>query len=214
MRITISGRKGEGKTTLASEIQVLLESLGLAVQQDDPDVGPEVTPGLHELRTIALRKQKVVVTIRTETIKEPAPTAPVSCNPWPALFESLPLRSVLPKFISEMFEDELAQRVRRSYLVQDRVEQRRRLRYVVDLSAELHKIEQENIFSVAFGLLSIEAVMEGDWREVLDNHKHLSFEHESQEIQEEHEPRWRQFREILKAAFDTRPIQGVQKIKH
>lgn len=216
MQILITGVKREGKTTLASEIQALLESLGFGVEQKDPDVGA-AGPAAHEARLLELQRRGLTVTVLTETVdSSQSPSA--SCDPVSkeaVVPKKGPnLLDFLPKSLAEMYEDELAKRVRRSYLVQTRVEQRRRLSYIIKLSVELDRIEKESVFATAFGISGIEAVMEGDWEEVLWTYEHFSFADEKKELQDRYCPLWQSFREIIKAAYDTRPIQGVQKSTH
>lgn len=216
MQILITGKTGEGKTTLASEIQALLESLGFGVEQKDPDVGG--LSAVHEARLLELQKRQLTVTVLTKTA-DSSRGSPASCDP-DAVEEALmskkgpSMLDFLPKSLAEMCEDELTRRVRQSYLVQPRVEQRRRLSYVIKLSVELDRIEKESVFATAFGMSGIEAVMEGNWEEVLWTYEHFSFAHEKKELQDRFCPLWQPYRDIIKAAYDTRPIQGVQKSTH
>jgi hypothetical protein len=76
MHIIIVGEPGEGKTTLASEIQALLNSLHVPVVQEDPDVLAEMkkprsedVPTLHEKRLHALLD--VCMGVQIQTIPKP-----------------------------------------------------------------------------------------------------------------------------------------------
>lgn len=90
--------------------------------------------------------------------------------------------------------------ISRSWCVVDKEERARRLRTVIALSVELDVIRSKDRFSTAFGEMAIEAIIQGDWREVDQVAGFLTFESEGEETVAKYGPLWEQFRVIAKTA--------------
>jgi hypothetical protein len=86
--------------------------------------------------------------------------------------------------------------VAKSYALADGGERKARLSAIIALSAELERIRAINIFATALGEGAIEAVIEGDWEEVMGFWSQLDFNLES-DGGLVHCSLWARFREIL-----------------
>jgi len=94
----------------------------------------------------------------------------------------------------------------RSFVRQMRPERKRRLKFVILLSAELERIRREvGIFASGLAEGAIEDVLGGDWRRAMEYAKDLDFKHEGGETQEVYGPAYACFAALLQEAFDTRP---------
>lgn len=94
----------------------------------------------------------------------------------------------------------------RSFNRQKRPERKRRMKFIVLLSAELEAIRQKvGIFSSGLAEGAIEGVIEGDWRLVKEFAGDFTFEHEGGETEKVYGPAYARFRELLMEAFNTRP---------
>jgi len=98
----------------------------------------------------------------------------------------------------------------RSFHRQDRRERKRRLKYVIQLSAELDRIRREvGIFASGLAEAAIEDVLTGDWRRAKEYAGDLVFETKGGETEKVYGAAYAVFRELLQEAFDTRPEAEV-----
>jgi hypothetical protein len=93
----------------------------------------------------------------------------------------------------------------RSFGQQDKDEQRRRLDYVIRLSAELTEILKATRFSTGLARQAIADVIEGDWSGVKMWADTFTFEDERAEIRSNGAATFSTFRSILVDALDTVP---------
>lgn len=106
-------------------------------------------------------------------------------------------------FIDKMMEkygEHRLEVISRAWCVVDKWERNHRLRTVVALSVELEKVRSVDRFSSAFGEMAIEAVIQGDWREVDQVAEFLTFESEGETTAQKYGPLWEDFRTIAQAA--------------
>lgn len=76
-----------------------------------------------------------------------------------------PFRRLMNRMM-ETFAEHQWRALLRSYVLAMRPERRARLQAVMELSVELAKIKAESIHATAFHEQLIEAIIEGDWKEV------------------------------------------------
>jgi hypothetical protein len=109
------------------------------------------------------------------------------------------MTNIIDKLVAAYGEHRL-ETISRAWCVVDKWERMHRLRTVMALSVELDIICSKDKFSTAFGEMAIEAVIEGDWREVDQVADFLTFESEGPETVGRYGPLWEQFRTIAKTA--------------
>jgi hypothetical protein len=90
-----------------------------------------------------------------------------------------------------------AEKIARSWSLQPREEQRRRLDAVMRLSVELARVRESTVFSTRLAEMAIEAVIEGDWKMVSEWAEHFSFSDEDHFNKEKYAPIFAIFRELL-----------------
>lgn len=88
-------------------------------------------------------------------------------------------------------------RLMASHFLQDPDEKKARLKLVQDLSIELAEIKKVQRFTL-FGETAIEAVIEGDWKQVADVMGWLTFSQEPLDSTQAQAPSWTKFRELLR----------------
>ncbi len=88
---------------------------------------------------------------------------------------------------------------------QAREERRRRMKYIVALSAEHERICQVDTFATAWSEATIEAVINGDWEEVKMWTESMEFRDENPSIRNIAAPKFARFVEIAREAWETRP---------
>jgi hypothetical protein len=93
----------------------------------------------------------------------------------------------------ETFDQQRLQQVLKSWYLQDKPEKRARMQAVLELAAELHKIQTVSRFSSMFGELVIERIIEGSWPEALRMVAHLRFKEDRDEIRDVYVPLWENF---------------------
>jgi hypothetical protein len=98
-----------------------------------------------------------------------------------------------------MYGEWRMKQVSRAWCLASREERKLRLRTVVALSVELHRIKQVSIFATASGEGAIEAVIEGDWKEAAGRASDLTFEKDPI-AKERHGALWEPFILQLRAA--------------
>jgi hypothetical protein len=119
--------------------------------------------------------------------------------------------------MEEFLNVNMAEKVAASWFRQERDERKRRLNFVMELSAELAKIKETTLFSTGLAENGIESVIEGDWKMVKEWADHFSFEEDygnaAQQaiIRDSHASVYARFRELLQQAYDTRP--GEMEVK-
>lgn len=118
--------------------------------------------------------------------------------------------------LAKAYEEHLLQMVQESWCLQDKPTRKHRLTTVIALSVELDAIKRVNIFSTACGEQVIEAVIQGDWREVEEMVEYLTFSTECSEIQEKYCPLWEKFRTLALTACaeEKRRVPGQQVEVH
>jgi hypothetical protein len=94
-----------------------------------------------------------------------------------------------------------AEKLSRSWSLQPREEQRRRLTAVVRLSADLERIRQTESFATRLAEMAIESVIEGDWKMVEEWAEHFAFEGERDEVRIHGSTIYVTFRELLLQAL-------------
>ncbi len=77
--------------------------------------------------------------------------------------------------LREFVELHSVEQVSRSWSLQPREEKRRRLGAVMRLSVELDRIRQVGLYATRMAEMSIEAVIEGDWKMVEEWAEHFTF---------------------------------------
>jgi hypothetical protein len=108
----------------------------------------------------------------------------------------------------ELLELHSAEKLSRSWALQPREEQRRRLAAVVRLSVELSRVRETTSFATQLAEMAIESVIEGDWKMVEEWAEHFAFADEREEIRTSASAlAWIAFRELLLQA--VRAEKGV-----
>lgn len=87
-----------------------------------------------------------------------------------------------------------------AYCLVDRDEQRARLTTIMALSVELHKIQEQDIFSTRLGEVPIESILEGDWEYAATYVSHFTFEGEGPEAAAKYGALWEPYRTLLHTA--------------
>lgn len=111
----------------------------------------------------------------------------------------------------EFLQYEMIKRVKSSFVtVFDRIEERRRLNIIMDLSVAIHKLGGENrsYFAIRWAESGIKHVILGEWDELKLLEKSLLFEDESESLREEVVPAYEEIRSILRRAYEGVPIQS------
>jgi hypothetical protein len=103
--------------------------------------------------------------------------------------------------LMEMFEERQLEEILRSWCLADKATRKHRLKTIIALSVELEEIKKVNIFSTLFGEMAIEAVIQGDWRELEEVVGYQTFKTEHPETQAEFAPLWEKFRLIAETAI-------------
>lgn len=106
------------------------------------------------------------------------------------------------EFIRRMFDgfpEYQRQRLTRSHCLQPPEEKKARVKLVQELSLELAEIRKTERF-VLFGETAIEAVIEGDWKQVADVMGWLTFQDEPLQYMQQVAPKWEKFRRLLRVA--------------
>lgn len=114
------------------------------------------------------------------------------------------------------YQEHLHQMVQRSWCLQDKYTRKHRLSTVIALAIELEDIKKVNRFSTAFGEQAIEAVIQGDWRELEEVAKFLTFESEIPDIRDQFKPLWEKFRTLALTACaeEKRRVPGQGSEAH
>jgi hypothetical protein len=105
-------------------------------------------------------------------------------------------------FIEKLFSgfpDYQRRRLMQSHCLQSPEEKKARVKLVQELSAELAEIRKTERF-ILFGETAIEAVIEGDWKQVADVMGWLTFKDEPLESMQQQAPKWEKFRRLLRIA--------------
>lgn len=106
------------------------------------------------------------------------------------------------EFVRKLFEgfpDYQRKRLMQSHCIQDPEEKKARVKLVQELSLELAEIRKSERF-ILFGETAIEAVMEGDWKQVADVSEWLTFSGEAFEYRQHMARVWTKYREALRVA--------------
>lgn len=106
------------------------------------------------------------------------------------------------KFFEKMraqFDEYRFRMLLRSHFLQSREERQARVRAIIELSAELHRIRQTKIFATRLGESAIEAVIEGDWKRAEEFIPELSFDDEDEDTKARYGPLWEPFTATLRA---------------
>lgn len=93
----------------------------------------------------------------------------------------------------------------RSFSNQNRQEKKRRLKYLVRLSAELEHIREQTNQSTGLAEGILEDVIEGDWKMVKVMAEHFTFEDEHPEMRDRYAPIYAKFTAICREACEDRP---------
>lgn len=107
--------------------------------------------------------------------------------------------------LQEFMQLGMADKVGTAWFNQDREERKRRLNFVTELSIELAKIKETELFSTGLAEAGIESVIEGDWKMVQEWAEHYSFDEESESIRARYASVFARFKDLLQQAYDTRP---------
>jgi len=108
--------------------------------------------------------------------------------------------STSEKLIS-MFEERQLEEILRSWCLANKATRKHRLKTIIALAVELEEIKKVNIFSTSFGEMAIEAVIQGDWKELEEVVGYQTFKTEHPETQAEFAPLWEKFRLIAETAI-------------
>jgi hypothetical protein len=96
-----------------------------------------------------------------------------------------------------------AEKLTASWAIQPREERKRRLGAVMQLSVELTRIQETTAFSTRLAESAIEAVIEGDWKQVEEWTAHFTFADENDQIRQQYAPIFTVFRELLLQVLRT-----------
>ena len=107
-----------------------------------------------------------------------------------------------------MFEERQLEEIQNSWCLADKAARKHRLKTLIALVLELEEIKKVSIFSTAFGEMAIEAVIQGDWRELEEVVGYQTFKAESKEIQDQFAPLWEKFRAIAETAIAEERRRG------
>lgn len=123
--------------------------------------------------------------------------------------------SITEKLV-KAYEGHLLQMFQASWCLQDKPTRKHRLNTVMALSVELDVIKRVDIFSTAFGEQAIEAVIQGDWREVEELTGYMTFDTESSDLREKYNPLWEKFRALALTACaeEKRRVPGHRMEAH
>lgn len=97
------------------------------------------------------------------------------------------------------------ERLAECWYLQNAKEKQRRLRFVIDLSIELASIRKQTNFATAWAEWGIEAVIEGNWKDVAMYAESFTFANESGEWRTQAADTYARFRDLLLQAHTTRP---------
>ena len=100
-----------------------------------------------------------------------------------------------------MFEERQLEEITRSWCLADKAVRKHRMRTIIALAVELEEIKKVNIFSTSFGEMAIEAVIQGDWKELEEVVGYQTFKSEHPDIQAQFAPLWEKFRLIAETAI-------------
>ena len=100
-----------------------------------------------------------------------------------------------------MFEERQLEEIIRSWCLADKATRKHRLKTIIALAIELEEIKKVNIFSTLFGEMAIEAVIQGDWKELEEVIGYQTFKTEHPDIQAQFAPLWEKFRLIAETAI-------------
>lgn len=92
----------------------------------------------------------------------------------------------------------------RAFINQDRKEKKRRLAFIIRLSAELEQIREKTVFATGLAEAAIESVIEGNWKMLSEWAKHFSFKDEAEDLREVYEPIYAKFVSICREAEESR----------
>jgi hypothetical protein len=118
--------------------------------------------------------------------------------------------------LAGLYEEHLLQEFQAAWCLQDKPTRKHRLTTVMALSVALDEIKKVDIFSTAFGEQVIEAVIQGDWREVEEVTSYLTFDVERQELRDKYKPLWERFRTLALTACaeEKRRVPGQRMEAH
>jgi hypothetical protein len=118
--------------------------------------------------------------------------------------------------LAKVYEEHLLQMFQASWCLQDKPTRKHRLATTMALSIELDAIRKVSIFSAAFGEQTIEAVIQGDWREVEELVGFMTFDTESPDLREKYNPLWENFRTLALTACaeEKRRVPGQRMEAH
>jgi len=100
-----------------------------------------------------------------------------------------------------MFEERQLEEIMNSWCLADKAARKHRLRTIIALAIELEAIKKVSIFSTSFGEMAIEAVIQGDWKELEEVVGYQTFNAEHPDIQAKFAPLWERFRLIAETAI-------------
>lgn len=107
-----------------------------------------------------------------------------------------------------MYTDSQLERVAQSWVFIDNGIRRKRLEQVIELSVELGKIREIDIFGTGLGASLIERLIEGDLKGVRELADDQRFEGESDELKARYVPIWEKFNAMAMAA--ATPPENMQ----
>lgn len=118
--------------------------------------------------------------------------------------------------LAKVYEEHLLQMFQASWCLQDKPTRKHRLKTVLALSVELEAIKKIDIFSTAIGEQIIEAVIQGDWREVEEVAGYLTFDTERSELRDRYNSLWENFRTLAltSCAEEKRRVPGQRMEAH
>lgn len=118
--------------------------------------------------------------------------------------------------LARVYEEHLLQMFQAAWCLQDKPTRKHRLTTVMALSVELDAIKKVDIFSTACGEQVIEAVIQGDWREVEEVIAYVTFDTERDELRERYKLLWEKFRALALTACaeEKRRVPGQRMEAH
>jgi len=108
--------------------------------------------------------------------------------------------------LEELMLSQGIKRMQNAFWMQERSEQKRRLDFIIRLSAEYQRILEKTIQSTGIARAAIEDVIDGDWEGLRISREMFTFEGEHQDAIDRYAPIFAEFVRIIDEALQTIPV--------